>query len=46
MLTLHTIIMEQIKIWMLTAILTICGLTMLTSCSDEDDDVIIPPPLF
>ena len=44
MLTLHTIIMEQIKIWMLTAILTICGLTMLTSCSDEDDDVIIPPP--
>lgn len=35
--------MKEMKIWMLTAILTFCGLTMLTSCSDEDE-VTLPNP--
>ena len=32
--------MKQKKLWMLAAILTICGLAVLTSCSSEDDPVV------
>ncbi len=35
--------MNQIKIWMLAAILTVCG-SVVTSCSKDDDDVNIPQP--
>ena len=30
--------MKQLKLWMTAAILTLCGLTALTSCSDDDDE--------
>jgi muramoyltetrapeptide carboxypeptidase len=30
--------MKQLKRWMTAAILTLCGLTALTSCSDDDDE--------
>ena len=30
--------MKKIQLWMLAAILTICGQTVLTSCSDDDDN--------
>ena len=33
--------MEQMKLWMLTAILLICGVT-LTSCDNDDDDSATP----
>jgi len=31
--------MKQMKLWMWTATLLFCCLTMMTSCSEEDDDV-------
>ncbi|MBO7589300.1 MAG: glycoside hydrolase [Bacteroidaceae bacterium] len=30
--------MKQLKLWMLAAILTFCGISVLTSCSNDDDD--------
>ena len=37
--------MKQMKqLWMLAAAITFCGLTTLTSCSDDDDDVVTPTP--
>lgn len=30
--------MKQIKRWLAAAFLTICGLSMLTSCSDDEDE--------
>ena len=33
---------QRISIWMLAAILVICGSTILTSCSSEDDPVTPP----
>ena len=37
-ITHHMIDMKQLKRWMTAAILTLCGLTALTSCSDDDDE--------
>ena len=35
--------MKKIKLWMLAAILTLCGTTTLTSCSDEENIVVLNP---
>ena len=34
--------MKQVKLWMLAAILVICGATVLTSCTNDDDPVSPP----
>ena len=34
--------MRQMKLWMLATILTSCGLTALTSCSNEDNTIVTP----
>jgi hypothetical protein len=34
--------MKQAKLWVLAAILTICGATVLTSCSKDDNPSIEP----
>ena len=34
--------MKQIKLWMLTTILILSGLTMLTSCSNDDNGIVEP----
>jgi len=31
--------MKQMKLWMIAAILAICGMSWMTSCSDNDDSV-------
>ena len=35
--------MKQMKLWMMTAILTSCGLSVFTSCSDEEEPIVTPP---
>ena len=35
--------MKQMKLWMLAAILTICGAMTLTSCSSDDDTPEVTP---
>jgi len=37
--------MRQMKLWMLAAILTICGATVLTSCSKDDDNRSVVQPV-
>jgi hypothetical protein len=39
-----TTMKQRMKLWMKAAILTICGATVLTSCSSEDDPVAPPEP--
>ena len=34
--------MNKTKLWMLAAILTICGMTVLTSCGNEDNSIVTP----
>ena len=34
--------MKLSKLWMLATILTFCGLCLLTSCSEEDNPVVVP----
>ena len=34
--------MKQTRLWMLAAILTLCGPVMFTSCSKDDDNVVVP----
>ena len=34
--------MKQIKLWMLTTILILSGLTTLTSCSNDDNGIVEP----
>ena len=36
--------MKQSKLWMLVAILTISGMTVLTSCSKDDETTVVTPP--
>ena len=36
--------MKQLKLWMLAAILVICGTTVFTSCSSDNDDNPVPAP--
>ena len=35
--------MKQMKLWMMTVILTSCGLSVFTSCSDEEEPIVTPP---
>ena len=35
--------MRQKKLWMLAAILTICGMSVLTACGNEDTNPIVQP---
>jgi beta-N-acetylhexosaminidase len=35
--------MKQMKLWMLATILASCGLSVFTSCSDDDDSIVTPP---
>ena len=35
--------MKQKILWMLAAILTFCGMTMLTSCSEDDETTVVNP---
>ena len=38
--------MKKLNLWMLAAILTLCGLTTaLTSCSSSDDDIVQATPI-
>ena len=36
--------MKQLKNWILIAALALCGPTILSSCSDDDDDYVVPNP--
>ena len=36
--------MQKAKLWMIAAILAICGASVFTSCSKDDDNVSIVPP--
>lgn len=36
--------MKYFKLWMLTAIFSLCGANMLTSCAEEDNPVVDPDP--
>jgi len=40
--TIENRVMKQTKLWMLTTILTSCGLMLLSSCSNEDDPDVPP----
>ena len=40
--TIENRVMKQTKLWMLTTILTSCGLMLLSSCSNEDDSDVPP----
>ena len=40
--TIENRVMKQTKLWMLTTILTSCGLMLLSSCSNEDDPGVPP----
>ena len=33
--------MKQLKLWMLAAVLVICGTTLLTSCSKDDNNTTV-----